>query len=214
MSTPWPPPAGLTTPTVSRESTVLSIAAHTTISAPAPLIFSVLCSTADYPAWNTFCPRITIHQQPSPVSEDDINLHLGTSFTFHVVMDANKPAKVTDTQCRITDISTPEATSRYLSQEMLREGQGTFEMDLGRVWRISWTTEGSFVARGLRTERFTEIVELGEGKGCEVRTWECQGGILARMVKYYYKSVLERKFEDWCADLKREAERREREARV
>lgn len=127
-------------------------------------------------------------------------------------MDASKPSKVTDTQCRVTDISTPEAPSSYVPTETLQGDDGTYEKDLRRVWRIAWTTEGGFVARGLRTERFHEVIELEEGKECEVRTWECQGGVLARVVKFQYKNVLERKFEQWCAELKNEAERRAREA--
>lgn len=66
------------------------------------------------------------------------------------------------------------------------------------------------MARGLRSERFHEVVSLAEG-GCEVRTWECQGGVLARAVKWKYGGVLGGKFEGWCADLKGEAERRVRE---
>ena len=123
-------------------------------------------------------------------------------------MDAAKPDSVTDTQLRVTDISTPEKPSTYIPQDVL-ESDETYSSDLGMVYRIAWTTEGSFVAKGLRTERFHEIIPLQGGEeGCEVRTWECQGGILARAVKYYYKDVLKRKFADWCEDLKGEAERR------
>lgn len=122
-------------------------------------------------------------------------------------MDSAKPDKVTDTQLRVTDISTPEAPSSYIPQDVL-DSEEAYASDLGKVYRIAWTTEGNFVARGLRTERFHEIVPLGDGSECEVRTWECQGGILARAVKFYYKDVLKRKFAEWCEDLKREAERR------
>ena len=116
-------------------------------------------------------------------------------------MDASKPSKTTPTQLRVTDVSTPEAQSTYISTDVL-EHDGSFAADLGKVHRIAWTVEGGFVARGLKTERFHEIIDLGEGKGCEVRTWECQGGVLARAVKYYYKNVLPAKFVEWCADCK------------
>ena len=84
----------------------------------------------------------------------------------------------------------------------------TYTLDLTKVYRISWTTEGGFVARGLKSERFNEIIDLGPGKGCEVRTWENQGGVLARAVKFYYKEVLLKKFQQWCMELKAEAEKR------
>ena len=150
---------------------------------------------------------MTIHAQPQHVDKTDPNLHLDTSLTFHVVMNPAKPDSVTDTQLRVTDISTPERPSTYIPRDVL-ESDEAYSSDLGKVYRIAWTTEGNFVAKGLRTERFHEIIPLQDGNGCEVRTWECQGGILARAVKFYYKDVLKRKFAEWCEDLKGEAERR------
>jgi len=139
-------------------------------------------------------------------------LHLKTSFTFDVVMNAAKPTKVTPTQCRVTDVSTPENKSSYITPDLLKE-DGTYGSDLARVYRIAWTTEGSFVARGLRTERFSEIIASKDGQSCEFRTWECQGGVLARAVKFTYGKALLTKFADWCGDLKKEAERKVREGR-
>lgn len=208
LSGTWPPSNGLSTHVVSRQDTILSISARTTISAPASIVWSILLDTSNYQSWNSFCPSVTIHSQPDQVSKSEAHmLHLGTSFTFNVIMDPNKPNKVTPTQLRITDVSTPEDKSGYVSQEVLSE-DGSFEANLARVHRIAWTTEGGFVARGLRSERFHEIIALEEGQACEVRTWECQGGILARAVKHYYKDILQTKFADWCADLRVEAERR------
>ena len=37
------------------------------------------------------------------------------------------------------------------------------------------------------------------------------GRMLARAVKFYFKDTLKKKFEEWCADLKREAEKRAEE---
>lgn len=122
-------------------------------------------------------------------------------------MDESKPSKVTDTRLRVTDISTPEGPSDYIKQGKQDEEEKTYTLDFSKVYRISWTTEGGFVARGLRSERFHEIIDLGEGNGCEVRTWENQGGVLARAVKFYYKDVLMKKFQGWCEELKIEAER-------
>ena len=209
-TTTWPPPNGPNTPRVPRESTILPTCASTTISASASTVWAILLDTSKYPNWNSFCPRVMIHSQPPDVDKSDPNLHLNTSFTFHVVMDNAKPDKVTDTQLRVTDVSTPEHPSAYIPQDVLDKDEA-YSSDLGKVYRIAWTTEGNFVSRGLRTERFHEIIPLGDGSQCEVRTWECQGGILARAVKFYYKDVLKKKFAEWCEDLKNEAEKKVRE---
>ncbi|KAL2042187.1 hypothetical protein N7G274_005375 [Stereocaulon virgatum] len=203
----WPPANGLTTQRVPRLNVILPIHASTTVAAPASLVWSTLRDLSDFPTWNTFCPSATIHSQPKDAAESEANLlHLDTSFTFNVIMDASKPSKITPTQLRVTDFSTPDAQSGYIPADVLKV-DGTYEADLGKVYRIAWSTEGGFVARGLRSERFHEIIVLGENQ-CEVRTWECQGGVLARAVKYYYKDTLMKKFAEWCEDLKRESERR------
>ena len=119
-------------------------------------------------------------------------------------MDSKKPESYTDTQLRVTDISTPESPSAYIPQDTLDSDPALYA-DLSSVYRISWTTEGGFVARGLKSERYHEIIVLGENE-CEVRTWECQGGPLARAVKWMYKDTLQKKFAEWCEDLKKGAE--------
>ena len=164
---------------------------------------------------------MTIHSQPDDDDEDDGTgqqpaatdavLRLGTTFTFHVIMDAAKPDKVTDTQLQVTDVSTPQAPSSYIPKETL-ESDGTYSADLSNVYRISWSIDGGFVTRGLRTERYHEVIPMGDDM-CEVRTWECQTGLLARAVKFYFKEVLDTKFMGWCDDLKREAEKRYNEGK-
>ncbi len=123
-------------------------------------------------------------------------------------MDSSKPSKTTDTSLRVTDLSTPEKQSDYVLDALLEDP--SFTSDLDRVYRIAWTTEGGFVARGLRSERFHEIIVLGEEE-CEVRTWECLGGVLARTVKWFYGELLMEKFGVWVGDLKGECERKVRE---
>ena len=208
---PWPPSNGLTTPIVPRNSTILSVHGSAHIAAPASLVWQILLDTSEYPRWNTFCPRVTMHSQPQSVDKSEKDKHLlrkDTSFTFHVVMDSSKPSKVTDTKLRVTDVSTPKEPSDYVHQTLADQSdeEKAYTLDLQKVYRISWTTEGGFVARGLKSERFHEVIDFGED-GCEVRTWENQGGVLARAVKYYYKDVLMRKFQEWCTELKAEAER-------
>lgn len=206
-SSAWPPSDGITTPIVPRSSAILTLHGSTHIAASASLVWQVVLDLAKYPQWNTFCPRATIHSQPQTVATTERHiLHKDTSFTLHVVMDSSKPSKITDTQLRVTDISTPEKPSDYVFRAKQSAEDTSFTRDLAKVYRISWTTEGGFVSRGLRSERFHEIIDLGE-HSCEVRTWECQGGILARAVKFYYKDILMTKFQQWCDELKVEAEK-------
>lgn len=57
------------------------------------------------------------------------------------------------------------------------------------------------MTRGLKSERFHEVIVLGQEE-CEVRTWECLGGVLARTVKWFYGETLMEKFGLWVSDLR------------
>lgn len=210
-STQWPPSSGLTTIIVPREAVILPTHAQVEIEAPASLVWAILINTATYPQWNSFSPKVTVHSQPQGIDTGDSKLRVGTSFTFHIVMDSKKPTSYTDTQLRVVDVSTPEQPSSYIPQTTL-DSEPSFQSDLGRLYRVSWTTEGGFVAKGLKTERFHEIVPLS-AESCALRTWECQGGSLARVVKWMYKDTLSQKFADWCEDLKRESEKQFQESK-
>ena len=198
----WPPPE-LNTPTVAHRDAILTSSASARINAPAARVFEVLLDVAEYGKWNSWCPEVTIQSQPASY-EQSKKLHKGTRFTFHVVMDAAKPDSKTPTQLRITDISTLHHPSDYIPKDTL-ERDGTYTADLGRVYRISWKIDGGFASRGLKAERFHEVISLGE-RECEVRTWENQGGVLARAVKWMYSKTLPEKFAIWCADLKKYCE--------
>ena len=207
----WPPRAGLSTHVVPRKFVIVSVPGSITIEAPARLVFQVIRDVSAYPSWNSFCPSVTIHSQPDGIpSGEQSLLHKDTAFTFGVVMDPAKPNSKTDTSLRITDLSTPSSQSSYLPEEQLNDG--SFEPDLSKVWRIAWTTFGGYVARGLKTERFSEVIELDDGR-CLHRTWECQGGILARTVKWMFEKRLKERFQVWCQDLKRECERQVKEGK-
>jgi hypothetical protein len=202
----WPPASGLNTPTCAHQDASLTTTGLTRISAPAALVFSIVVDTATYPDWCTFVPRVTITSQPSGVPSDSTKLEIGTAFTYHVAMDPSKPHKETPTYLRVTDISTPESPSSYIPQDVL-DHDASYTSDLSMVYRISWKGDGGFFSRGLRTERFHEVIIIGE-KECEVRTWESMGGPLARTVKWMYKGTLEKRFREWCEDLKTFAERK------
>lgn len=148
---------------------------------------------------------MSIRSQPDDASTCNSILQRDTRFTLHVIMDASKPSKVTDTLLRVTDLSTPEKRSDYVSASLLQDP--TFTKDLARIYRVAWSAEGGLMERGLRSERFHEVIVLGE-RECEVRTWECLGGLLARTVKWFYGETLMQKFGLWLADLKRESEKR------
>jgi hypothetical protein len=202
MST-WPPSQGLSTVVVPRKEAILVSAASIKIKAPASLVFDIVRNANDYSKWNTWIPRVTIETQPEEDLKDSQVLNLGTLFTYHVVMDSNKPSKVTDVTLRVTDISTPENPTHYVPEDLLQDG--SFTADLQKVYRISWSSEGGLVSMGLKTERFHEIVFTGENE-CEVRTWENQGNFLARTVKWLYEKTLASKFEGWMVELKKYSE--------
>ncbi|KAK5679330.1 hypothetical protein LTS10_008145 [Elasticomyces elasticus] len=198
-STTWPPTAGLSTVNVPRKDGILPVHASIRINAPAPDVFAALLNVSDYGKWNTFCPEVTIRDQNAQKLQSD------TPFTFYVVMNSSKPDSKTETGLRVSDISTPSSPSSYVPQSTL-ETDGSWTADLQKVYRVAWKSEGGFVAKGLRSERFHEVIVLGE-KECEVRTWEVMGGVLAHTVKWMYKQTLMDKFELWCKDLKKYCER-------
>lgn len=147
---------------------------------------------------------MTVHDQGN--DEKDGQLHTATMFTFHVIMDEKKPKSATPTQLIVTDISTPEHPSEYIGADVLK-CEDTFTTDLSKVYRISWKCEGGFASKGLKTERFHEVIPLGLNE-CEVRTWENQAGVLAYTVRWLYKKTLEVKFQLWCDDLKQFCEKK------
>ena len=202
----WPPKAGPTSLLVPRDAAVLTTAASTRIAAPAEAVFHALVEVDNYRKWNTFVPKVTIHEQAT--GKEDDNLHVGTLFTFHVIMDEKKPHSETPTQLLVTDISTPKQPSNYLTEHILKDD--SFTADLSSVYRISWKCEGGFASKGLKTERYHEVISLGPNE-CEVRTWENQAGILAYTVRWMFKKTLEQKFQLWCDDLKKYCEEKIKE---
>lgn len=138
----WPPSNGLRTVNVSRQEVVLTSSGSTRINAPAALVFATLLNVGEYGKWNTWVPKVTIEAQPCEnldVSQAN-KLHLGTNFTFLVIMDSSKPDKETPTQLKVTDISTPDNQSGYISKEAL-EREASFTADLSKVYRVAWKCE-------------------------------------------------------------------------
>jgi hypothetical protein len=211
-SDPWPPPEGLSTVVVPRADAILTNIGTATIAAPAAFVFAIVRATADYPAWNTFVPRVTIHSQPAEVDAASTTLEAGTSMTFHAVMDSARPGKRHATQLRVTDVSTPTLPSYYVPCHAL-DADPSYTTFLNCVYRICWASEGGLVSRGLKTERFHEVIVIDD-RSCEVRTWENHGGLLARTVKWMYQDTLRAKFQEWCDDLKKYAEEKYSESKA
>ncbi|SMR49295.1 unnamed protein product [Zymoseptoria tritici ST99CH_1E4] len=205
-TTTWPPAEGLCSPTVSRKDAVFSIYASTTISASAASVLETVLNVSSYPQWNTFIPKASITSQPADSDSPDDHSHMqvGSIMTFHAVMNSSKPQSATETSLQVTDISTPEKKSTYISQETL-DSEPAYTADLDKVYRVCWKSYGGFASRGLRSERFHEIIVKSENE-CEVRTWEVMGGALANVVKWMYHKTLQQKFRLWVDDLKKYCE--------
>jgi hypothetical protein len=213
----WPPKE-VSTPTVAYGDSVFAITGSARIDAPASFIFNILLDASKYSEWCTFVPKVVVDKQPSAASTaesenssrqiTDAKLQLGTKFTFFAVMGTGADiSKATPTHLIISDISTPSHISSYVSSSVLTASP-MYMSDLSSVYRVAWKGDKiDFFAKGLNTERFHEIIVRGEEQ-CEVRTWEVMGGILAHTVKWLYKKTLDRKFEEWCAELKEFGERK------
>lgn len=131
----------------------------------------------------------TIHGEPS------VRLRVGTRMTFQVVLDPSKPGKYRKTE--------------FVVSELIRPG----DQPPGQkpTYCIMWESDTrmtfpqSLPKWLLFAQRVTEIrpVVRGDGKeDCEIRTWECQRGLLVRFVKRYYGDHLQRMFEQYVQGLR------------
>jgi hypothetical protein len=195
----WPPPNGVTSKIVPRDSAVFQISYSTVVRAPAPLVFNTILHAANYQAWNTWVPRAEILDQNA---QD--RMSIGCAMQFTVVMNADKPNDVTLTPLKVVDICTPSSPTSYLTPELLEDP--AFTADLSKVYRVSWTGNGGMYAFGMKLERFHEVIVTGDNE-CEVRTWEIMSGILSRVVKLMYEDTLKGKVGLWCEDLKKYCEK-------
>jgi hypothetical protein len=120
--------------------------------------------------------------------EPSTRLRLGTSMTFHVILNPSKPRN--------------HRNAELIVSELLRPG----DQPPGQrpAYRIMWESDTSLTFPHslpkwlLFCQRVTEVrpVTRGDGKeDCEIMTWECQRGFLARFVKRYYRERLQRMFE-------------------
>jgi hypothetical protein len=187
------------TPTISASDAVSHVSGSTFIEAASIEIWDTLIDTSTWPLWNSFCPRVTIRQQPHSDSLSPV-LQNGTKMTFHVRMGQSS-SKLTETHLVVTEFDPPSADDRKIGRI---------------VWVLDHTAKGTMPASILHAERVHEITALpveekaGEEKrGTEVQTWEAQAGYLAYVVRFMYRATLETAFQNWVDDLKRFVEKRQ-----
>lgn len=165
----------------------MTVSGSTRIKAPASQVFDAILNVGEFGKWNTFCPRVTVQQQPDGIV-DAAKLQLGTKFTFHVIMNSEKPQSENAAALTVCDVSTPASPSGYVPTDVL-EGEGSYTADLSTVYRVGWRNQDGLMSKALRAERFHEVIVLSE-RECEVRTWELQSGLLVYIVKALYQKTL------------------------
>lgn len=120
--------------------------------------------------------------------EPSIRLRRGTSMTFHVVLEPSKPNEIRKTELVVSELIKP----------------GDQLPGQTPVYRIMWESNTglafphSLPKYLLFCQRVTEIRPIVHGDGkesCEIKTWECQTGLLATFVKRNYGQYLQSMFE-------------------
>ena len=142
---------------------------------------------------NSGSPNLVV-QRPRKLSistitgEPSVRLRVGTSMTFNVILDPSKPTQYRKTELVVSELSRP----------------GDQPSDEKAVYRVMWESDTNLTFPHslprwlLFCQRVTEVRPIvgGDGKEyCEITTWECQRGLLARFVKRYYKGYLQKMFE-------------------
>ena len=126
-------------------------------------------------------------------NELPVRLRLGTAITLLTVLDPSKK-KTKKVEVVITELSRP--------------GEGGGEKP---VYRITWSSDTSLtfpssLPKWLRyVQRVTEVRPVIRGDGgedCEISTWECQKGLLARFMGAERRDYLQRMLEQKVRGLK------------
>jgi hypothetical protein len=143
--------------------------------------------------------------------EPSVRLKNGTKMTFHVRMKLPyKLTDYTDSPLEVTEVSRPNdpVNDDYsLTTMPTHTDAGT-----SGIYRISWALDpdkgiggGGYPKFMLQAQRVHEIRPIVDGTGketsCEIVTWECQKGILAKVVKSMYGKYMQERFEEWVKSL-------------
>lgn len=187
------------TPSLKASDAVHYIASSMTTTGPLHAVWQTLIDTSSWSSWNSFCPRVTIREQPSDPSANPSTpspvLQHGTKVTFHVRLNLNSTIEQ-DVHLVVTEFAPPDLTTSTATATdagaMLKRG------------RIAWAADpsaaGTILPALLKAERVHELTETADGT--EVRNWEIQTGMVAYMVRWMYGARLREVFEDWVQDLK------------
>lgn len=184
-------PACLPTPTFGPGGS-FTVACSAFMPASPAACLAAMLTPSTWAQWNTFVPRASITERPSPppslpkdlsvllTGREDI-LVPGVRVSFEVHMDLNETAT--------------------RQQPVLVTHLEQFERGGRTGLRVAWKAEG-FPEFILRSERVQEFV-AAEGGGCEYYCWETFCGPLAPVVRLAVGKKLEAAFGAWMNGLKK-----------
>ena len=143
--------------------------------------------------------------------EPSVRLKDGTKMTFHCRMKLPaKMADYTEAALVVTEVSRPnDPINDDFSYDLTHTPTHT---DAGRsgIYRICWATDSEkgypkFMMQAQRVHEVIPMVKVsGDGRqveSCEIVTWECQKGPLAKVTKKIYGKYLQERFEEWVKGL-------------
>jgi len=168
------------TPNVHISQAVLIVGSSTSISGADPkAVWDTLINTSTWPQWNSFCPRVTIREQPTPSVADGDNasavtplspvLQLGTRMTFHVDMDSSTPSYSAKKENNGSDGAGDQLKRKLRPTSFvvtLFEPPGSSAKEPGRIaWAVDPTGPGGFPPWLHSAERVHEIYQEEEEEG-------------------------------------------------
>jgi hypothetical protein len=144
--------------------------------------------------------------------EPSVRLKNGTRMTFHVRMKLpHKLTDYTDSALVVTEVSRPNDPIN--DDYSLTATPTHTDADTSGLYRISWAFDPDkgvggggypkFMLQAQRVHEIRPIIDEATGKetSCEIVTWECQRGVLAKVVKTLYGKYLQERFEEWVKSL-------------
>ncbi|KAI9363903.1 hypothetical protein DFJ73DRAFT_792701 [Zopfochytrium polystomum] len=218
-------PAAAAALAAAAASAAVCISATVRINAPAAVAFSFLTRPSTWSRWNSFVPVVDVvagaAAPPAPPPPPPATttapaeappppeIAAGSRLRFHANMSAHSPApsksKLLPVAIRVDEVSTPDD---------LGGGNGDDNGDDNgsarrrrRLWRVVWTGELPLPAFMFSSPgRVQELDESPDGRSCVYRSWELQNGVAAHATRMLYGAVLDKRFLEWAADLKRISE--------
>ena len=150
--------------------------------------------------------------------EPSVRLKDGTHMMFHVRMKLpHKLTDYTDTALVVTEVSRPNDPVNNddddCNSDPLTATPTHTDAGKSGIYRISWASDPDkgvgaggypkFLLQAQRVHEIRPMVDHGTGResGCEIVTWECQRGVLAKVVKSLYGKYLQERFEEWVKSL-------------